>query len=98
MNGQRSRAGEYCRDHRKPIRASSAGQLDVRGAEIRGERRCDIRQSVTSTIFEGFTTVGVSLSSEELGALLERQDAIRVELESRGAPAGDRPRRDWTVP
>ena len=63
----------------EPLRESAAGRLDVRIVEVRGERRVDIRQHVTSEDFVGYTRKGVCLTAEEFDALLEQRERI-VEL------------------
>jgi Transcriptional Coactivator p15 (PC4) len=69
----------------EPLRASTAGRLEVRVIEIRpGERRLDIRQYLeTEAGFTGFTRRGVCLSQEEFDALLAQRNAIEAALDSR---------------
>jgi hypothetical protein len=73
-----------------PLRDSPRGRLCVRIMQGDRGRRLDIREFVPDAGARGFFTKrGVSLSSEEAGALFEQCDAILRRLnDERGGRAG----------
>jgi len=71
-----------------PLRDSPAGELHVRVLEVRGTRRLDVRQFVTTSNFSGFTKRGISLSLEEVESLFGQRDEILAALEDRAPSRG----------
>lgn len=60
-----------------PLRDTPRGRLDVRVIETDHGRRLDVREFITSEVFEGFTRKGICIDAEAFDALLEQADDIR---------------------